>query len=86
MCSIVTPKEDNSGKQKMLNAKWIDRGGVDDVAVSPAAKCVRLLSNPERVSGIKSKGMRLKREVKALVERNDYATYNMDDVPPLPNY
>ena len=29
MCSIVTPEEDNSGKQKMLNVKWIDRGGGD---------------------------------------------------------
>ncbi len=62
MCSIVTPEEeDNSGKQKMLNAKWIDRGGGDEVAVSPAAKCVRLLSDPERVSGIKSEGMWSKR-------------------------
>jgi hypothetical protein len=30
--------------------------------------------------------MRSKREAKALVERNDYATYTMDDVPPLPDY
>ena len=54
--------------------------------MSPAAECVRLLSNPERVSGIKSEGMRSKREAKALVERNDYATYTMDNVPPLPDY
>jgi hypothetical protein len=86
MCSIVTPKENNSGKQKMLSAKWIDRGGGDVFAVIPAAECVCLLSNPERVSGIKSKGMRSKRKAKALVERNDYATYTMDDVPPLPDY
>jgi len=87
MCSIVTPEEeDNSGKQKMLNAKWIDRGGGDDVAVSPAAKCVRLLSNPAHVSGIKNEDMRSKHEAKALVERNDYATYTMDNVPPLPDY
>jgi len=86
MCSIVTTKEDNGSRQKMLNAKWIDRGGGDDVAVSPAAECVRLLSDPERVSGIKSKGMQSKRKAKAFVERNDYATYTMDDVPPLPNY
>jgi hypothetical protein len=86
MCSIVTPEEDNSGKQQMLNTKWIDRGGGDDVAVSPAAECVCLLSDPERVSGIKSEGMRSKREAKALVERNDYATYTMDNVPPLPDY
>ena len=24
MCPIVTPEEDDTGKQKMLNAKWID--------------------------------------------------------------
>jgi hypothetical protein len=70
----------------MLSAKRIDCGGGDVVAVSPAAKCVCLLSNPERVSGIKSKGMWSKRKEKALVERNDYATYTMDDVPPLPDY
>jgi hypothetical protein len=46
MSSIVTPKEDNSGKQKMLNAKWIDRGGGDNIAVIPAAECIRLLSDP----------------------------------------
>jgi hypothetical protein len=27
-----------------------------------------------------------KHEAKALVERNDYASYTMDDVPPLPDY
>ena len=66
--------------------QWIDRGGGDDIVVSPAAECVHLLSNPAHVSGIKSKSMRSKREGKALVERNDYATYTMDDVPPLPDY
>ena len=70
----------------MLKAKWIDCGGGDYIAVSPAAKCVCLLSNPARVSGIKSKGMWSKLETKALVERNDYATYTMDNVPPLPDY
>ena len=30
--------------------------------------------------------MRKKCEAKALVERNDYVTYTMDDVPPLPDY
>ena len=30
--------------------------------------------------------MRSKHEAKALVERNDYATYTMDNVPPLPDY
>ncbi len=86
MCSILTPKEENIGKQKMLNAKWIDRGGGDAVSVSPAAECVCLLSDPARVSGIKSKGMRAKREAKALVERNNYASYTMGDVPPLLDY
>ena len=76
-----TNEEDNIGKQKMLNAKWIDRGGGDDVAVSPAAKCVCLLSNPACVSGVKNKGMRSKREAKA-----DYATFTMGNVPPLPDY
>jgi hypothetical protein len=86
MCSIVTPEEDYSGKQKMLNAKWIDCVGGDDIAVSPAAECVRLLSDSECVSGIKGEGMRSKHEAKALGERNDYATYTMGNVPPLPDY
>jgi hypothetical protein len=30
--------------------------------------------------------MQAKREAKALVECNDYATYTMDNVPPLPDY
>jgi hypothetical protein len=86
MSSVVMPKEDNRGKQKMLNAKWNDRGGGDDIAVSPAAKCVCLLSDLVHVSSIKSEGMWSKRKAKALVECNDYATYTMDDVPPLPDY
>ena len=69
----------------MQSAKWIDRGGLL-VAVSPAAECVRLLSDPSRLNGIKSEGMRAKREGKALVERNTYKSYTMDDVPPIPNY
>jgi hypothetical protein len=84
ICSIVTPEAADSGKQ-MLSAKWIECGG-DAVAVSPAAKCIRLLSDLARVSGIKGKGMQAKHEGKALVERNNYATYTMDDVPPLPDY
>ena len=55
-------------------------------AVSPAAKWARLLSDPAYVSGIKSKGMWSKCKAKALVECNDYATYTMDNVPPLPDY
>ena len=45
-----------------------------------------LLGNPTRLNGIKSEGMRAKREGKALVERNTYESYTMDDVPPIPNF
>jgi len=38
-----------------------------------------MLSDPSRINGIKSEGMRAK-----LVEKNDYATYRMEDVPPIP--
>jgi hypothetical protein len=69
----------------MLNAKWIDHGG-ELVAVSPAAKCVRMLSDPSRINGIKSEGMRARREGKALVEQNTYECYTMDDVPPIPSF
>jgi hypothetical protein len=69
MCSIITPEAEDSGKQ-MLNAKWIDRGR-ELVAVSPAAECVRILSDPARINGIKSEGMRAKREGKALVEQQN---------------
>ena len=30
--------------------------------------------------------MRAKREEKALVERNTYECYTMEDIPPIPNY
>ena len=56
------------------------------VAVSPAAECVRMLSDPSRINGIKSKGMRTKQEGTALVERNDYVVYSMEDAPPIPEY
>ncbi len=56
------------------------------VAVSPAAKCVWMLSDPSRINGIKSKGMRAKQEGTVLVKRNDYAEYSMNDVPPIPEY
>jgi hypothetical protein len=69
----------------MLSAKWIDRGG-ELVAVSPAAECVRMLSDPARINGIKSEGMRASREGKAKVERNNYECYTMDDVDTIPNY
>ena len=58
MCSMVTPEEDDSGKQKMLTAKWVDRGGGDDIAVSPAAECICLMSYSACVSSIKREGMR----------------------------
>jgi hypothetical protein len=45
-----------------------------------------MLSDPTRINGIKSEGMRAKRERKALVEQNDYGTYCMDDVAPIPDY
>ena len=56
------------------------------VTVSPAAECVCMLSDAARINGIKSEGMRAKREGKALVERNNYGTYCMDDVAPIPDY
>jgi hypothetical protein len=84
MCSIVTPEATDSVK-RMQSAKWIDCGGLL-VAVSPAAECVRLLSNPTHLNGIKSEGMRAKREGKALVERNTYESYTMDNILPTPNY
>ena len=45
-----------------------------------------MLSDAARINGIKSEGMRAKREGKALVERNNYGTYCMDDVAPIPDY
>jgi hypothetical protein len=84
MCSIITPEANDSVKL-MQPAKWIDCGRLL-VAVSPAAECVRLLSDPTCLNSIKSKGMRAKREGKALVERNTYESYTMDDVLPIPNF
>ena len=69
MCAINTLEETNTNKP-MSSAKWIDDSG-DLVAVSPAAECLRMLNDPFRVNGIKSEGMRAKREGKALVERNE---------------
>jgi hypothetical protein len=54
--------------------------------MSPADKCICLLSNPTCLNGIKSKGMRSKCKGRALVMRNDYMTYTMMDVSPLPDY
>jgi len=52
MCSIITPEATASVK-RMQSATWIHRGGLL-VAVSLAAECIRLLSDPTH---IKSKGM-----------------------------
>jgi hypothetical protein len=87
MCSIVTPEaEVTNGVRPMHSAKWIVGRDGASVKVSPAAECVRMLSDPARINGIKSEGMRAKREGQALVERNDYGTYCMDDVAPIPDY
>ncbi len=84
MCAINTPEAPDEGK-KMMSAKWVDRNGVA-VAGSPTAKCVQMLSDPSHINGIKSKGMRTKQEGTALVERNNYTVYSMEDVPPIPEY
>jgi hypothetical protein len=81
---INTPEEPD-GSKKMMSAKWVDWNGVA-VAVRPAAKCVRMLSDPSRINVIKSKGMRTKQEGTALVKRNNYAVYSVEDVPPIPEY
>ena len=85
MCAINTQGEETHNNKPMSSAKWIDDGG-DFVAVSPADECVRMLNDPFRVNGIKSEGMRAKREGKALVELNDYITYTMADVPIIPDW
>jgi hypothetical protein len=54
--------------------------------VSLADKCVCLLSNPACMNGIKSKGMQAKCKGRALVMCNNYMTYIMTDVLPLPDY
>ena len=54
--------------------------------MSPADECVHLLSNPSRVNGVKSEGMRAKRDRKALVSHNNYSSYTMGDVLPIPDY
>ncbi len=75
MCMIYSPEAANSGRESQA-AKWIERGG-ETFAVSPAVdECVRLLSDPTRINGIKSEGMRSRSEEKALVERNTYESYN----------
>jgi hypothetical protein len=83
-CCILTSETANGGKQ-ILSAKWIEHDGIT-VAVSPADKCVHLLSDPMRLNGIKSKSMWAKHKGKALVMQNNYMTYTMTDVPPLSDY
>ncbi len=84
MCCILMPEMAHGGRQ-MLSAKWIECNSIN-IAVSPADKCVRLLSDPMRLNGIKSKGMQGKRKGRALVVQNDYMTYTMENVLPLPDY
>jgi hypothetical protein len=84
MCCILTPEMAHGGRQ-IFSAKWIERNGIT-VAMSPADKCICLLSNPTCLNSIKSKGMQSKREGRVLVMRNNYMTFTMTDVPPLPDY
>jgi hypothetical protein len=84
MCCIMTP-EMAKGKMQMLSAKCIEHNG-NTFAVSPANKCICLLSDPAHLNGIKSKGMQAKRKGKVLVLHNNYATYTMVDAPPLLDY
>lgn len=69
----------------MMSAKWVEREGVL-VAVSPAVECVRMLSDPAQVNGIKSERVRAKREGDARIERNTYEAYSMNDVKAIPNF
>jgi hypothetical protein len=84
MCCILMP-ETAQGERQMLSAKWIERDGIN-IAMSLADECVCLLSDPTCLNGIKSEGMRAKREGRALVVQNNYMTYTMENVPPLPDY
>ena len=84
MCSIITLEAADSGKH-MLSTKWIDCSRVL-VVVSPAAKCVCMLSNTTCINGIKIKGVRASCKGNGLMERNDHEWFKMDDVPPIPNY
>jgi hypothetical protein len=84
LCCILMPEIAQGGRQ-MLSAKWIECNGIT-IAMSPADECVHLLSDPMRLNSIKSKGMRAKREGRALVMQKDYMTYTMENVPPLPDY
>ncbi len=70
---------------EMISAKLIDCNGVA-LAVSPTAECVCMLSHPLHFTWIKSKGMWAQCKETMLVEHNDYGTYSMANVPPLPKY
>jgi hypothetical protein len=84
MCCILMPEMAQGGRQ-MLSAKWIERDGIT-IAVNLADECIRLLSDPTRLNGIKSKDMLAKREGRVLVMQNNYMTYTMENVPPLLDY
>ncbi len=84
MCCILTPEMAQGGRQ-MLSAKWIERDGIN-IAVSPSDECVHLLSDPTCLNGIKREGMWAKCKGRALVVQNNYMTYTMENVPPLPDY
>ncbi len=84
MCCILMPEMAQGGRQ-MLSAKWIECDGIN-ISVSPADECVCLLSDPTRLSGIKSKGMQAKHNGRALVVQNGYMAYTMENVPPLLDY
>jgi hypothetical protein len=68
MCCILMPEMAQGGRQ-MLSAKWIERNGIN-ISVSPADECIHLLSDSTYLNGIKSKGMRAKRDGRALVVQN----------------
>ena len=73
MCCMVCLEVADTGKN-MLSPEWAERDR-ETITVSPADGCIHLLSNPSRVNGIKSKGMRVKCNAKALVSCNNYASY-----------
>ncbi len=84
MCCILTPEMAQGGRQ-MLSAKWIECNGIN-ICVSLADEWDHLLSDPMRLNSIKSNGMRAKHNGRALVVQNDYMTYTMENVLPLPDY
>ncbi len=77
--------EEANNSRKMLSAKWINHKGVA-VAVSPAAECDCMLSNPSHLNRIKRKGMQTNCKGNTLVDQNNFAMYSMADVPPILEY